>query len=168
MIEAWRKIQGYDNYSVSDHGRVRNDRTGRVLKLQQGQTGRFKAWLCRGGLVKGHFVHRLVLAAFVGECPSGMECCHNDGDETNNHVSNLRWDTHQSNMADKLEHGTHQRGERHGGVKLTEEQAYEIKFGDILGTQTEVGALFGVGRTVVCHIRCGRRWGWLKKRSEAA
>jgi len=45
-------------------------------------------------------VHRLVLEAFVGPCPDGMEACHLDSDKTNNRVSNLRWDTHLENMRD--------------------------------------------------------------------
>ena len=51
-------------------------------------------------------IHRLVLAAFVGPCPPGLVCCHNDGDPTNNHVDNLRWDTYAANEADKVRHGT--------------------------------------------------------------
>jgi hypothetical protein len=49
-------------------------------------------------------VHRLVLEAFVGPCPDGMECCHEDGDSTNNRVDNLRWDTHEANVRERLEH----------------------------------------------------------------
>lgn len=52
-------------------------------------------------------VHRLVLEAFVGPCPEGMEGCHGDGDPTNNSLGNLRWDTATSNQLDKVRHGTH-------------------------------------------------------------
>lgn len=45
-----------------------------------------------------HFVHRLVLTAFRGPCPTGKEGCHNDGDHTNNQLRNLRWDTHRNNQ----------------------------------------------------------------------
>ena len=53
------------------------------------------------------FAHRLVLLAFVGECPSGMEACHNDGDPSNNNIDNLRWDTRSSNIKDQVKHGRH-------------------------------------------------------------
>lgn len=36
-----------------------------------------------------------------------MECCHNDGNPSNNIVENLRWDTHSGNMMDRTLHGTH-------------------------------------------------------------
>lgn len=36
-------------------------------------------------------VHRLVLEAFVGPCPPGMECRHLDDDPRNNRLDNLAW-----------------------------------------------------------------------------
>lgn len=54
---------------------------------------------------------RIVLEAFVGPCPIGMECCHNNGDSLDNSIDNLRWDTHKSNELDKNLHGTRPYGE---------------------------------------------------------
>lgn len=51
-------------------------------------------------------VHRLVLEAFRGTCPQGMEGCHNDGNRANCALDNLRWDTPMNNHADKIRHGT--------------------------------------------------------------
>jgi hypothetical protein len=34
MFEIWRNIQNYPNYSVSTYGRVRNDKTKKILKNQ--------------------------------------------------------------------------------------------------------------------------------------
>lgn len=62
--------------------------------------------LSRNGATKRQWVHRLVLSAFTGPCPPGMECCHNDGDPSNNRPENLRWDTRSSNARDKRVHGT--------------------------------------------------------------
>ena len=31
-LENWKKVAGYETYSVSDKGNVRNDKTGRILK----------------------------------------------------------------------------------------------------------------------------------------
>jgi hypothetical protein len=56
------------------------------------------------GKVFVRYVHRLVLEAFVGFCPGGMQCCHGDGNTANNHLSNLRWDTAKANAADKVRH----------------------------------------------------------------
>lgn len=42
---------------------------------------------------KSFYVHRLVLEAFVGECPEGFECDHIDRNRSNNCLQNLRWIT---------------------------------------------------------------------------
>ena len=52
------------------------------------------------------YSHRLVALAWIGPQPEGMEVCHNDGDSSNSHVDNLRWDTHRENMLDGVRHGT--------------------------------------------------------------
>ena len=31
-IEQWRLIDGYDNYEISSHGRVRNNKTSKIMK----------------------------------------------------------------------------------------------------------------------------------------
>lgn len=69
---------------------------------------------------------RLVLAAYRGECPSGMEACHNNGVRDDNRISNLRWDTPPSNRLDMILHGTQQMGEDHGRAKITEKQAQAL------------------------------------------
>ncbi len=58
------------------------------------------------GTKKQVYVHQLVLGAFVGPCPIGMECRHLDGNPSNNFLSNLRWGTHLENMEDMRRHGS--------------------------------------------------------------
>lgn len=113
--EEWRAIPGFEgHYEVSNCGRVRSlDRfsvtgrrlKGRVMKTRSGLGGHLSLNLCKDGKATSAYVHRLVLTAFVGECPEGMECCHNNGDPTDNRLENLRWDTQQSNVDDRGRHG---------------------------------------------------------------
>jgi NUMOD4 motif/HNH endonuclease len=120
--ERWRPVRGYEGfYDVSDFGRVRS--VDRIVTHRVGKTARVRGrliaqvlgkdtlngmavslWL--DGTVRTVRVHRLVLTAFVGECPPGMECCHDDGNATNNMLANLRWDTHSENILDRQRHGT--------------------------------------------------------------
>ncbi len=133
--ETWRDIEDWPNYQISDFGRVKslsrvshrfnphwgvsNPLTVREKILRQSNLyGRNRDGSKRDtpaakvvsvlvdGKRKYQYVHILVMNAFIGRCPKGMECCHNDGNPTNNHVSNLRWDTHVSNVADSIRHGT--------------------------------------------------------------
>jgi hypothetical protein len=58
------------------------------------------------------YVHRLVLSAFVGSCPPGMECCHWDDDKANNTVWNLRWASRSANIKDCVRNGSHNMARR--------------------------------------------------------
>ena len=41
-MEYYKKITGYENYSISNLGNVRNDKTGRILKTYK--KGNKKDW----------------------------------------------------------------------------------------------------------------------------
>ncbi|HUX12601.1 MAG TPA: NUMOD4 domain-containing protein [Spirochaetia bacterium] len=105
MSEQWLPIAGYTDYSVSDHGRVRNNRTGRILR--QCPRGRSNLYLgvnlWRLGRRKPFLVHRLVAKAFLPPSTNWLanEVNHFDCDPTNNHVSNLEWVTRWENEAHK-------------------------------------------------------------------
>lgn len=125
MTTQWRPVVGYEGqYEVSDKGEVRSigrwltKRTrwgsvsqfwhaGRPLQWTDRGEGYHEVGLNRGGKQRQMKVHRLVLEAFVGPCPDGMEGCHANGNPADNRLENLRWDTHSSNVADSVEHGTH-------------------------------------------------------------
>ena len=112
MTERWLPVVGYEGlYEVSDLGGVRrvvaDDAEPYVLKASANKKGHLHVSLSRDGERKDFLVHRLVLIAFVGPCPEGMEACHNDGRPANNVVSNLRWDTQSANTFDRVKHGTH-------------------------------------------------------------
>lgn len=105
-VEQWRPVPSFEGrYVVSDQGRVCNVRTGRILKPWANDAGYSYVELWSGRPAKAR-VHRLVLLAFEGPCPSGMEACHADGDRANNVRTNLRWDTPSSNASDRVTHGT--------------------------------------------------------------
>ena len=174
--EEWRPILGYEEYySVSDFGRVRSEERAvwrrtpgrehwltvpeRILKATANQGGRMLVGLYRDGEVTCVQVHRLVLQAFVGPCPEGMEGCHNDGDPLNNHLPNLRWDTHASNQQDMVKHGTRLRGERHPNHKLNRDQVRAIRAD--ARTPTSIAADYGVNPATVRDIKARRSWAWL-------
>lgn len=103
----------------------------------------------------------LVLLAFVGPRPKGMECCHNDGDPENNSLDNLRWDTHSSNVYDAIRHGTHvsNAGHRNGRAKIFEDEALEVydKAMDGVPLKT-IGAEYGLHPEYVRLIKKGVYW----------
>ncbi|WP_373234004.1 NUMOD4 motif-containing HNH endonuclease [Mycobacterium marinum] len=121
--EQWCPVVGYEGvYEVSDHGRVRSidrvvpsNRPGKT-RLSKGQimtgfaladTGHQIVWLSREGRRSGRLIHRLVLEAFVGPCPPGMESCHRNDISSDNRLTNLRWDTRSGNQLDAVRNGIH-------------------------------------------------------------
>jgi len=108
-------------------------------------------------------IHRLVLFAFVGPPPSEKhECCHNDGDPSNNNLSNLRWGTKKENQADRKVHGTLSVnvGISNGQAKLAESNVREIRkmleARELL--QREIADHFGVSANTIRDIKTGRCW----------
>lgn len=120
--EAWKPVLGFEGlYEVSDQGNVRSlNRTiphgngssvrslqGRTLQATPNQRGYLTVALWADGAERRKLVHRLVLEAFLGPCPDGMEGCHRDGNRTDNRLARLRWDSHSENMRDVNRYGVH-------------------------------------------------------------
>lgn len=122
---------GYPMYRVGDDGSVwRYYKTVGWRKRKpyyNGTNPRLAVHLSRDSKAKTYTIHRLVLLAFVGPCPDGMQGCHNNGNPDNNNLWNLRWDTPTANQADRKLHGTTYEGEQHHSAKLTENDVRAIR-----------------------------------------
>lgn len=113
--ERWRPVAGFEGeYEVSDHGRVfsvpRGPKVpGGILKPGVHAKGHLQVQLGKGRMVQ---VHHLVMFAFVGPRPEGLEICHGNGDPADNRLGNLRYGTRSDNEWDKVRHGTHQQASK--------------------------------------------------------
>lgn len=75
----------------------------------------------------------------------------------------LRWATRAENMADKIEHGTTNRGERHGQARFTSETIKEIRAALEAGeSQRAIATRHGTSQGTISKVARGERWGWLK------
>lgn len=73
----------------------------------------------------------------------------------------LSWKSPSENNIDKLQHGTHNRGERNPLSKLSEQHVREILYLKGRELQKDTAARYGVSRRTVSHIQKGTRWAWV-------
>ena len=96
--EYFRVIDGFPNYDVSTDGRVRNSKTGRIMKLTVRQDGYIRVAIYKDKKRSHHLVHRLVASAF---CNKDVDCNvvdHIDHNRANNNYQNLRWTNASGNQ----------------------------------------------------------------------
>ena len=97
MVEEWKIIDIAPNYSVSNFGKIRNNKTQRILIPKKIRGYEYitirkdKKNLCKQ-------VHRLVAKAFIPN-PFNKSCInHIDYNRSNNCISNLEWCSNSENQ----------------------------------------------------------------------
>jgi hypothetical protein len=100
-IENWRLIDGYDNYEVSSHGRVRNNVTSKILKTSSDKDGYYYLALYKNKTRKTYKLHRLIAFAFCDNPNNYNIVDHIDKSRINNMFNNLRWVTVSENQRNR-------------------------------------------------------------------
>lgn len=187
--EVWKAVPGYEGeYEVSTLGRVRS--VARVISMQNGThrccAGKVLTHTMNGPSYyhkvslskslrgkrvgrtgqKQHYVHVLVLTAFVGPQPAGLVARHLDGNIDNNTLKNLRYGTPKQNGQDKVRHGTSPVGSRNPASILTEQDVVSIRLalkGGRCGVKT-LARRYGVSATTVRDAASGKTWKHLTER----
>jgi len=166
VSENWLPIKGYEGrYAVSDRGNV--------LSMTWGNTNLPK--ILKAGLSRGYAsvflydenhqarrftVHRLVMEAFAGERPKGMQINHKNGIKADNRLENLEYCTNSQNM--KHAHATglqSNRGEKSSQSKFTDADVIAIRRRYKAGEkQTAIAREYGVHPSAVSNLISGRNW----------
>jgi hypothetical protein len=102
--------------------------------------------------------HRYALIFSTGCDRPELEALHSCDNPGCCNPAHLRWGSHKENMADRKnrKRGFIPAGAKHGGAKLTEDQAARIKFGSEAAAMLALD--LNVSTTVIYHIRQGRSW----------
>ena len=129
MVEQFKQIKGYEDYVISDQGRVFSYYTKKFLKPGKNQGGYLFVVLWKNGIGKHRSIHRLVALAFIPNPENKRTVNHIDGIKTNNFVENLEWATDSENIQHSFDNGLQKplKGEKHGRSKLSEEKVKEIR-----------------------------------------
>ena len=140
--ENWKTIDGFENYEISDYGRVRSlthtvtsctgqtyTVAGEMLKPRRAGKGYVKVALCEHGKVHDAYVHELVAKAFLCADANGEKLIvnHIDGNKRNNNASNLEWTTYSGNNQHAYDMGLKLKGEGYYNAKLTESAVADIR-----------------------------------------
>lgn len=170
--EIWKDVVGYEGlYKVSSLGRVKSlarwvsfkdtkrSVPERILSTKTNGNDYPGCNLSKAGKKKMHRVHRIVMRAFVGECPDGQEVLHLDSDKGNSELSNLRYGTHACNMAFKAEDGTDQSGEEHYKAGFSDAEIIEIrKMYDTGVSAIKIAKVFGCKDGTISAITSNATW----------
>jgi len=166
--EVWKPIPGFPGYEVSNAGQVRSfhkhfgkrgwglsDKPVKILSPHCGHNGYYSVNLRKNRKTYRRRIGTLVILAFMGPRPDGMEVCHNDGNPSHDHLDNLRYDTHKSNIQDASRHGTLK-----GTPKFTNSQVKAIRSLYSLGniSQSELAEKFHVHRSSISLLLRGETY----------
>ena len=104
MEEKWRPCVDVANYEVSSEGRIRNSKTGKILKTQVNEQGYETVSVNR----KTKRVHKLVADTFIEGDHDGLDVSHVDRNRLNNRVNNLEYRKRSDIIKQTYEEGREQ------------------------------------------------------------
>lgn len=114
-MEIWKKINGFENYEISNFGRVKRNKSivayknglncnhkERILIPENTNTNKKglsykRVTLSKNNITKRFLVHRLVALYFLENNENKLCVNHIDGNPSNNNILNLEWVTHSEN-----------------------------------------------------------------------
>lgn len=112
--ERWMPIEGYENYLVSNTGRIKGSK-GNLLTIVLDKYGYETVSLCKHSKPKTFLVHRIVAKAFIPNPKNLQTVDHIDGNKRNNNEENLQWLSRRENL---------QKYHREQGHKIYNEKRY--------------------------------------------
>ena len=121
-----KPIPNYPNYSVTEDGKIINNKTNRELKPILGNTGYYQISLSNKGESRNLTIHRLVANAFLSNDENKREVNHINGIKTDNRVENIEWVTPSENMKHAYKFG----------LKIANRKTINNKF--VLDTETGI------------------------------
>ena len=102
--EIFVKIEGYDDYYISNQGRVMSTKNNKLKYLSEcvNTSGYLYVPLYVNKKQVNKLVHRLLGEAFIDNPSNLPQIDHIDGNRQNNNIDNLRWVTGQQNTFNRV------------------------------------------------------------------
>lgn len=167
-MEVWLDIPDQNGYQASSLGRVRSfwgkgshgPTLNTPIVLRTKMAGPYLAVNLRN---VSHRIHVLVAATFIGPRPDRMQVCHNNGNQLDNAVGNLRYDTAVSNALDAAKHDKIKRGSARKSAVLDEATVAIIKRQILNGERVcDIAEEHGRPESTIQNIRRDTHWRHVK------
>lgn len=177
-MEEWKDINGFENYQISNTGKIRNIKRNKELTPCISNNGYAVVNLRSSSKTHTTYIHRLIAEHFL-DTPNEeqtlwayntvygkVQVNHIDGNKLNNHIDNLEWSTGKENTKHAYDNGLSSpippdnKGETNGQSKLTKEQVLEIRrlYEELNYTQTELAKIYNLNSSTISMIVTRKRW----------
>lgn len=97
-----KKINGFDDYYIDEHGNVFSIKSGKLKKLKPYLDSKKRYFSIKltdnNGNLKHKLIHRLVAETYIPNPNNLPEVHHKDNNTYNSEVSNLQWCTRKENL----------------------------------------------------------------------
>ena len=151
MEETFRFIKGFENYSVSNFGNVKNNKTGKVLKPGINSHGYYIVSLCSDGKTYTKRIHKLVAESFIPNPFNKQFVDHINNSKLDNNVRNLRYVTNQENqMNSKL---SSRNSSNHKGITYNKKNNKWISQIQFNGKNKYLGCFDNIEDAVNCRVK---------------
>jgi len=157
--EAWKALPEFNNYIISDHGRI-----AKILYQFPNNKGYLRVAIQKDFIRVTIYVHRIVAQAWIDNPYNLKTVNHKDYNKQNNAVSNLEWMSHADNCSNGAKSPNmpppyYRKGIDSSNAKITEHQAIEIRTRYDRG---ESPTLISIDYPITVHTVCniGKRKTW--------
>jgi len=157
--EVFKQIPlvGYDNFRISNRGRLLNIVTGNMATLRHDKDGYNVTTIHVNGETKQVKLHRLVGYAFIPNPHNKPQINHKDGIKDNNYYLNIEWCTPKENTDHATLHNLRAVEERHPKAKLDRHSVLLIREALRRGdTVKSICEDFAIGKTAINSIKYNR------------
>ncbi len=148
-MEVWKKIEGFEDYEISNFGNVKNLKTNKILKKSFNSDFYHKVGLHNNFGQKNFNIHRLVAIAFILNIENKETVNHINGIKIDNRVENLEWATRKEQFDHAINTGLF--------IRPIAKKVINKKTGIIYNSTSELCILFNIKLSTLRHKLNGTR-----------
>ena len=142
-MEEWKLSKKYTNYEMSTKGKIRNAKTGKILKTHINKYGYEQVSLRHNNKPKTLLVHKLIADTFIEGDHTGLDIVHKNSDRTKNELANLEYKTRKEIARSAFDRGTR--------VSPNCSRIRVIETGAIFNSIRECSRIMGISESCICR-----------------